>query len=447
MASVPFAPRRAQLAFALLLGCCAVALLTPLRTPAPVAGLDTGDTAWMLTATALVLLMTPGLSFSYGGMVRAKNVLSTMLQSFVAMSLVSLVWVVVGFSLAFGESVGGVIGDPRTYWMLSGVGAAPEPSLAKTIPLALFALFQLKFAIITPALITGSFAERVRFSSYMIFMVLFTIVVYCPLAHMTWHPQGLLRQYGVLDFAGGTVVHMSAGCAALAGAILLGRRRDHAPGQPHAPANIPYVLLGTGMLWFGWFGFNAGSALTASGTAVQAFLTTNTASAAALFAWIVVDGMRGVRPSAMGSCIGAVVGLVAITPAAGFVSVGSSIAIGVVAAVVSNFAAHWKSKSLLDDTLDVFPCHGVGGMVGMLATGIVADKRVNPDGADGLLYGGSALFVAHVVALVAVAAAVLVLSYLLYKAVDAVSTLRVSAEQEELGLDLSQHDETVRPAE
>ena len=445
MTSAPFAPLRAKFAFVLLLLCCAAALLTPFRPPAAATGLDTGDTAWMLTATALVLLMTPGLSFFYGGMVRSKNVLSTMLQSFVAMSLVSLVWVVLGFSLAFGESLGGVIGDPRTYWMLNGVGAAPEPSLAKTIPLALFALFQLKFAIITPALITGSFAERVRFSSYMIFMVLFTVLVYCPLAHMTWHPQGLLRQYGVLDFAGGTVVHMSAGCAALAGAILLGRRKDHEPGQPHAPANIPYVLLGTGMLWFGWFGFNAGSALSAGGTAVQAFLTTNTASAAALFAWIVVDGMRGVRPSAMGSCIGAVVGLVAITPAAGFVSVGSSIAIGVVAAIVSNFAAHWKSKSQLDDTLDVFPCHGVGGMVGMLATGILADKRVNPDGADGLLYGGTALFVAHVVALVAVATGVLVLSWLLYKAVDAVSTLRVSAEQEEIGLDLSQHDETVRP--
>ena len=444
MAAVRFAPLRAKMALVLLLACCAAALLAPVTAPKPAVGLDTGDTAWMLTATALVLLMTPGLSFFYGGMVRSKNVLSTMLQSFVAMSLVTLVWVAVGFSLAFGDSMGGIIGDPRTYWMLSGVGAAPEPTLAKSIPLALFALFQLKFAIITPALITGSFAERVRFSSYMIFMVLFTVVVYCPLAHMTWHPQGLLRQLGVLDFAGGTVVHMAAGCAALAGALFLGRRHDHAPGQPHLPANIPYVLLGTGMLWFGWFGFNAGSALSASGTAVQAFLTTNTASAAALFAWIVVDGLRGVRPSAMGSCIGAVVGLVAITPAAGFVSVGSSIAIGVVAAVVSNFAAHWKNKSQIDDTLDVFPCHGVGGMVGMLATGVLADKRINPDAADGLLYGGSSLFLVHCLALVMVAVGVFALSWLLLQVVDWMSTLRVSADQEQLGLDLSQHDESVQ---
>ncbi len=442
--STPFSRRRAQLALVALVGACALGLGAPVAEAKPPTGLDTGDTAWMLTATALVLLMTPGLSFFYGGMVRNKNVLSTMLQSFVAMSLVSLVWVAFGFSLAFGDSMGGIVGDPRTYWMLSGVGAAPEPTLAKTIPLALFALFQLKFAIITPALITGSFAERVRFSSYMIFMVLFTVVVYCPLAHMTWHPNGLLRQWGVLDFAGGTVVHMSAGFAALTGAVFLGRRQDHQPGLVHTPANIPYVLLGTGMLWFGWFGFNAGSALAASGTAVQAFLTTNTASAAAMFAWLVVDGLRGVRPSAMGACIGAVVGLVAITPAAGFVSVGSSVAIGAIAAGISNLAAHWKSKSQLDDTLDVFPCHGVGGIVGMVATAILADKRINPDGADGLLYGGTALFKTHILALLAVGAAVIALSWLLYKLVDLISPMRVSHEQEQLGLDISQHGESVR---
>ena len=440
----PFSKRRAQFALVALVAACAVALAAPVLPAKAAVGLDTGDTAWMLTATALVLLMTPGLSFFYGGMVRSKNVLSTMLQSFVAMSLVSLVWVAFGFSLAFGDSIGGIIGDPRTYWMLGGVGAAPEPSLAKTIPLALFALFQLKFAIITPALITGSFAERVRFSSYMIFMVLFTVIVYCPLAHMTWHPQGLLRQWGVLDFAGGTVVHMSAGFAALTGALFLGRRRDHLPGQSHAPANIPYVLLGTGMLWFGWFGFNAGSALAASGTAVQAFLTTNTASAAAMFAWLVVDALRGVRPSAMGACIGAVVGLVAITPGAGFVSVGSSVAIGALAAAISNYAVHWKSRSPLDDTLDVFPCHGVGGIVGMVATAVFADKRINPDGTDGLLYGGTALFTSHILALFAVGTAVIVLSWLLYKAVDLLSPMRVDAEQEALGLDLSQHGESVR---
>jgi Amt family ammonium transporter len=249
--------------------------------------------------------------------------------------------VVVGFSLAFGDSVGGMIGDPRTYFMLSGVGGAPHPDLSPTIPLALFALFQLKFAIITPALITGSFAERVRFSTYLVFIVLFTLLIYCPLAHMTWHPDGLLRGWGVLDFAGGTVVHMSAGFAALVGAWVLGPRRDHMPGVVHTPANIPMCSWVLGMLWFGWFGFNAGSALAQSTTAVHAFLTTNTASAAAMFAWMLTDALRGVRPSAMGACIGAVVGLVAITPAAGFVSVGSSMAIGAIASIISNIAAKW----------------------------------------------------------------------------------------------------------
>ena len=436
-------PHKARLVFGVLLALCALAVLAPQRAIGSTKGLDSGDTAWMLTATALVLLMTPGLSFFYGGMVRPKNVLSTMLQSFVAMSVVSIVWVVCGFSLAFGDSVGGVIGDPRTFFMFSGVGAAPDPQFSKTIPLALFALFQLKFAIITPALVTGSFAERVRFSTYLVFIVLFTLVVYCPLAHMTWHPQGLLRNWGVLDFAGGTVVHMSAGFAALAAVLYMGPRVDHTPGHVHAPANTPYVLLGTGMLWFGWFGFNAGSALSASGIAVQAFLTTNTASAAAMFAWLVTDGLRQQRPSALGACIGAVVGLVAITPAAGYVSVGSSIAIGAGAAIVSNWAAHWKSRSQFDDTLDVFPCHGVGGIVGMLATGLLADKRINPDGANGLLFGGTELFKAHLLALLVVGIGVTGLCWLIYKAIDSVSSLRVSEDQERQGLDLSQHGESV----
>ena len=242
--------------------------------------------------------------------------------------------------------------------MFSGVGGATHPDLSPTIPLALFALFQLKFAIITPALVTGAFAERVRFSAYLLFITLFSIFIYAPLAHWTWHPQGFLRGWGVLDFAGGTVVHMSAGFAALAGALKLGRRKSHLASQPHLPANIPFVLLGTGMLWFGWFGFNAGSALAANETAVQAFLTTNTASASAMLAWMFFDAARGRRPSALGACVGAVVGLVAITPAAGFVPVGASIPIGAAAAVISNMAVHWKSKSSIDDTLDVFPCHG-----------------------------------------------------------------------------------------
>ena len=396
---------------------------------------NSGDIAWMITASGLVLLMTPGLSFFYGGMVGARNVVSTMLQSVVALGVISLLWVVVGFSLAFGESFHGLIGDPRTFFMFRGVGVATHPGLSPTIPLLIFAMFQLKFAIITPALITGSFAERVRFSAYLLFMVLFSLFIYCPLAHMTWHPDGVLRNQGVLDFAGGTVVHMSAGLAALAGAIVLGRRKVHVARASHVPANIPYVLLGTGMLWFGWFGFNAGSALAANGSAAIAFATTNTASAAAMLGWMFFDWMRGLKPSALGACIGAVVGLVAITPAAGFVTVQQSIIIGLAASVISNLAVHWKGKSTLDDTLDVFPCHGVGGMVGMLATGVFA--------ADvGLVTGNTKTFFVHLIALGIVTLFAFLGSFVLYKITDLIIPLRVTEEQELLGLDLSQHGET-----
>jgi len=397
--------------------------------------INSGDVAWMLTATGLVLLMTPGLSFFYGGMVRTKNVVSTMLQSFVAMAVISILWIVVGFSVAFGDSVNGLIGNPASFFMFRHVGALTHPDLAPTIPLVLFALFQLKFAIITPALITGSFAERVRFTSYLLFMVLFSLFIYAPIAHWTWNPDGFLHRLGVLDFAGGTVVHMSAGFAALAGAIVLGRRRTHEAGEVHTPANIPFVILGTGMLWFGWFGFNAGSALSASAQATMAFATTNTASASAALAWIFFDGMRGQKPSALGACVGAVVGLVAITPAAGYVSIGESIFIGTCASVISNLCVHWKNKSsTLDDTLDVFPCHGVGGMVGMIMTGAFA-KDV------GLTSGHAYTFLLHCGALLFVAAFSFGGSWLLYKVTDLIIPLRVSEEQEELGLDLSQHGE------
>jgi ammonium transporter, Amt family len=396
--------------------------------------IDLGDTAWLLTATGLVLLMTPGLAFFYAGMVSTKNVISTMLQSFIALGVISLLWVVVGFSLSFGDSIYGLIGDPRTYFMFRGVGSATEPTLAPTIPFVLFAMFQLKFAVITPALITGSFAERVRFSAYLVFMVLFSIVIYSPLAHWTWHPQGFLRQWGVLDFAGGTVVHMSAGFAALAGAIVLGRRRSHEDGGVHAPANIPYVLLGTGMLWFGWFGFNAGSALSANATAAMAFATTHTASASAMLAWMLFDVARDRRPSALGACIGSVVGLVAITPAAGYVTVPHSIFIGVASSLISNMAVHWKSKSTLDDTLDVFPCHGVGGIVGMLLTGVLARDV-------GLIAGETKTFFYHLLALAIVSVFSFGGAFILLKVTDWLLPLRVTPEQEAVGLDLSQHGE------
>lgn len=357
--------------------------------------LNSGDIAWMITASGLVMLMTPGLGFFYGGMVRPKNIISTILQSFISLGLISILWVVIGFSLTFGDDIGGIIENPLTYFMFHNVGSAPNPNLAATIPLALFAMFQLKFAIITPALITGSFAERVRFSSYLLFITLWSLLIYSPLAHMTWHPEGFLRTKGVLDFAGGTVVHMSAGIAALAGAMFLGRRKVHLEGKSHEPANIPYVLLGTGMLWFGWFGFNASSALAANDQAANAFVTTNTASASAMLSWIFFDAIRGKKPSAMGASVGAVVGLVAITPAAGYVSTASSILIGTIAAIVSNLAVSWKSKSTLDDTLDVFPCHGIGGIVGMIATAIFA-KDV------GLIFGKTETFIVHIISTIGV---------------------------------------------
>jgi Amt family ammonium transporter len=395
------------------------------------------DIAWMLTATGLVLLMTPGLSFFYGGMVSSKNIISTMLQSVIAMGVISIIWVVVGFSLSFGDSMGGWIGNPFTYFMFRGVSSDTHPLLSPTVPLLLFAMFQLKFAIITPALITGSFAERVRFSSYLLFMILFSLFIYAPLAHWTWHPEGFLRKMGVLDFAGGTVVHMSAGLAALSGAIYLGRRHSHMRHEKHVPANIPYVILGTGLLWFGWFGFNAGSALGANSTAVLAFATTNTASAAAALGWIFFDVIFKRKVSASGASIGAVVGLVAITPAAGFVTVGASIFIGLTASVISNLAVTWKSKTSLDDTLDVFPCHGLGGMVGMLLTGIFA-KDV------GLIHGTTTTFFMHILALVIVSIFAFSGSYLLYKITDFLIPMRVTKEQEQIGLDLSQHDESIQ---
>lgn len=419
-----------------LLSALAIATDSPPSDPQPNQALSAGDTAWMLTATALVLLMTPGLSFFYAGMVDRRNVISTMLQSFIAMGIISIVWVGVGFSLAFGDSIGGLIGDPRTFFMLRNVGAAPHPTLSPTIPLALFAVFQLKFAIITPALITGAFAERVRFSSYMLFVCLFSLFIYCPLAHWTWHPQGFLRQWGVLDFAGGTVVHMAGGLAALAGAVFLGPRVSHSLRAYQNPAHIPYVLLGTGMLWFGWFGFNAGSALAANGLAARAFLTTNTASAAAMLAWIFFDCARGRKPSALGACIGAVVGLVAITPAAGFVSVGASLFIGMVASISSNLAVHLRTKTSLDDTLDVFPCHGVGGMIGMVLTAIFADDV-------GLIHGHTATLVSHLSALVVVTCFTLVGSYALYVITHWTIPMRVTYDEERVGLDLSQHGEQI----
>jgi Amt family ammonium transporter len=401
--------------------------------------LDTGDTAWMVVATALVLLMTPGLGFFYGGMVGKKNVISTMLQSFMAMVIVTVLWVVIGFGLCFGPSIGGFIGDPSSNIFFQGVSANTAWELAPTIPMLLFALFQAKFAIITPALITGAFAERVRFWAYLLFMVLFIIFIYAPLCHMTWHPDGMFFKWGVLDFAGGTVVHMSAGWAALAGAIFLGKRKV----QKVNPARITYVLLGTGLLWFGWFGFNAGSAVGAGSLAAQALGTTTIAAASAAMAWVFLDKILGHKLSAMGACIGAVVGLVAITPAAGFVSIPHALAIGIIAAVISNLVVSKFPKGKIDDALDVFACHGVGGMVGMLLTGVFASKNVNSIVGDnqGLIFGDATLFLTQLKALVLVSVFAFVASYILFFIVNKITPLRVTEEKEELGLDISQHGE------
>lgn len=417
---------------AVLVTFCVVGVITP-ETPKiweADAKINNADVAWIITATIFVLMMTPGLSFFYGGMVRQKNVISTILQSFIAMGIISVIWVVFGFSLAFGDDIGSFVGDPTTYFMFKGVGGMTHELLSPTIPFALFALFQMKFAIITPSLITGSFAERVRFSAYMVFMALFCVFVYCPLAHWTWHPDGFLRQLGVIDFAGGIVVHASSGVAALAGAIFLGKR--NIDEKESVPASIPMIILGASMLWLGWFGFNAGSSLAANGIAVKAFLNTNTASATAMLAWILFDRLRGRKPSAMGAAIGAVIGLVAITPSAGYVTVGQSMFIALVTTIICNIAVYWKNKTSIDDALDVFPTHGLGGIVGTLLTGVFV---------NGLLVGNVNVFLVHIFAVIVVSLYTFIVTYALYWLTNKMIPMRVSAKSEHIGLDISQHNE------
>lgn len=405
------------------------------------------NVAWMITATIFVLMMTPGLSFFYGGMVRVKNVISTMLQSFIVMGFVSVIWVVFGFGLAFGDDIAHVIGNPLDFFMFDNVGVGNVTGSSglsqigvatTTIPLALFALFQMKFAIITPSLITGSFAERVHFSGYLLFMVLWVVVVYCPLAHCTWHPEGLFGIMHVHDYAGGIVVHAASGIAALAGAIFLGRRT---PSQEAAkPANVPFVLLGAALLWLGWFGFNGGSSLAADGIAVSAFLNTNTAAATAMVTWVAFDALRGHKPSAMGAAIGAVVGLVAITPCAGWVTVGQSIFIAFVITICCNMAVAWKGYGqMLDDALDVFPTHGLGGIIGTVLTGIFAYDFFARDGE--MAISRTEFFWNHILVLLMVFAYTFVVSYFLYWLTNKIIPLRVSRHSEEIGLDLSQHGE------
>ena len=408
--------------------------------PAPLT-IDKGDTAWMLTSALLVLMMTaPGLALFYGGMVRQKNALATLMQSFIIMAVISIQWVLWGYTLAFGPDKGGIIGG-LDYLGLNGVGTEPFETYSKTIPHQAFMIFQMMFAIITPALITGAFAERKKFSAFLLFTVLWATFVYDPLAHWVWADGGWLRKLGALDFAGGTVVHISSGVSALVCAIVMGKRRGygHQPMQPH---NLPMTVMGAGLLWVGWFGFNAGSALEANGLAVSAFLATNTGAAAAALGWMFTEWMMRGKPTVLGAASGAVAGLVAITPAAGFVGPVASIIIGAVAGAICYTACNLKSKLGYDDSLDVVGVHGVGGTWGAIATGLFASKAINPAGGDGLFYGNPGQVWTQIVAIATTMVLAVVATFIILKVVDALVGLRVTEEDEMSGLDLSQHSET-----
>jgi len=400
---------------------------------------NTGDTAWILMSSALVMLMTPGLAFFYGGMVRRKNLLSTIMMSFACLGLIGVLWVLYGYSLGFGADYGGFIGG-LDFFGLANVGQAPSAVYATTVPHLAFMVFQAMFAVITVALITGSVVERMKFSALMVFATLWLTVVYGPVAHWVWGSGGWLAKLGVLDFAGGSVVHINAGVSALALALLLGKRRGF-PQDAMDANNIPLVVLGAGLLWFGWFGFNAGSALTSGGLAASAFVATNTAAAAAAFTWMVVSWIHK-RPTVLGTVTGAVVGLVAITPAAGFVPPLAGIPIGMIAAIISYYGMIiFKIKRGVDDSLDVFACHGLGGMWGALATGIFASVTVNSAGANGLIYGGGMQVVKQLIDIAAVGAYAFGVTWVLGKLIDVTIGLRVGQQEEMVGLDISQHGE------
>ena len=403
--------------------------------------LNSGDVAWVSTSAALVMLMTPALGFFYAGLVRKKNLVSTLVQCLAIFALVSIVWALWGYSMAFGPSVKGIIGDLSMFG-LKGVGAEPNAAYAGTIPQLLFFFFQLKFAAITPALIIGAFAERIKFKSLLIFMVLWVTLIYSPIAHWVWNPGGWLRGLGAIDFAGGTVVHIAAGFSALAAAVVIGRRHGPDDQTEFKPNNIPFVILGAALLWFGWFGFNAGSALAASSLAVSAAVVTNLAAAAAAMSWMLLDWWRKGRPSAVGIAVGAVCGLVAITPASGYVGVGASLIIGLVAGIVSNLVANLRaSRTKLDDSLDVFACHGISGLWGALATGLFATLAVNSAGANGWFHGNAHQFLVQLEASAVVAVFSFAGSFLLLKLIGLFMDMRVSREEEEKGLDVSQHGE------
>ncbi|MCX6018362.1 MAG: ammonium transporter [Chloroflexi bacterium] len=400
--------------------------------------MNSGDTAWVLVSTALVLLMTPALAFFYGGMVRKKNILSTLTLSIIMMAVISLQWVLFGYSLAFGRSVGGIVGG-LNFIGFTGVDAAPNAAYAPTIPHIAFAAYQMMFAVIAPALITGAFVERVRFKAVIVFALLWATFVYDPVAHWVWGEGGILRRLGALDFAGGTVVHVTAGMSALAFALAIRKRRGYGriSFEPH---NIPFTVLGAGLLWVGWFGFNGGSALGANGLAVTAVVNTNSAAAAAGLVWTLLSWRDG-RPSTLGIVTGAIVGLVAVTPAAGFVTPIAAMAIGAIAAPASYYMIKLRQYVRLDESLDVFACHGVGGIVGALLTGVFATTAVNAAGANGLLAGNAWLIIVQVIGVVAAGAYAFVFTFVVAKILDKVMGLAVTEPEEEVGLDISEHGE------
>lgn len=402
--------------------------------------ISAGDTAWMLVSAALVMLMTPAVGFFYGGMVSSKNVVSVIKQSVVILALVSVQWVVVGYTLAFGADVKGLIGG-LNHFGLSGVGFAPNPDYAATIPHLVFMIYQAMFAVIAPVLIIGAFVGRMRFSTLIVFTLLWTTLVYDPIAHWVWAVGGWVRDLGALDFAGGTVVHMSAGFSALAAAILAGKRLQNGSATI-SPNNVPFVILGAVLLWFGWFGFNAGSALAAGALAASAFVVTNTAAAAAALTWVALSWVENKKPSALAAAIGCVCGLVAITPASGYVGPVAAIAIGIIAGVVTYLAVYVRSKKMtIDDTLDVWAAHGIGGLVGAVLTGFFAEKAINAAGQNGLLFGNPEQVVVQLIAVAATGLYAFVATYVILKIISRIMPLRVSSSEEQEGLDIAVHGE------
>jgi len=426
---------------ALFLSSLAAALLIPFSAYAETPGkIDTGDTAFILLSAALVMLMTPGLAMFYGGMVRRKNVLGTIMHSFVAIALVSVQWVLIGYSLSFGPDINGIIGSLA--WIgLNGVGIEPNSDYAATIPHIAFMIYQAMFAVITPALIAGAFAERMKFSAFLVFTLIWTTIVYDPVAHWVWGLGGWLRNIGALDFAGGIVVHITSGISALAAALLIGKRKGYLREQM-APHNLPMTVLGAGLLWFGWFGFNSGSALSSGGLSAMAFVVTHIAAVSATLIWVIIEWLHRGKPTMFGAATGSIAGLATITPASGFVGPMPALVIGVLAGAVCYVSLNMKGKLGYDDSLDAFGVHGVGGILGTLGAGLFAEKLINPAGADGLFFGNPHQLVVQIMAIAVVAVYSFVASVVMLKLIDWTIGLRVTEEEEVMGLDISQHEES-----